>query len=958
MPRMTSRKDKIWYRCSSISFLLLCWLLLYVESAAQPLAFPGAEGFGKFTTGGRGGKVLIVNNLKDSGPGSFREAAEAKFPRIIVFQVSGTIRLLSPLRISKNVTIAGQTAPGDGICLADQPVQLIGDNIIMRFIRIRMGDRYQRVDTFRHGTGHDDALSATRRKNIIIDHCSLSWSTDEVCSIYAGDSTTLQWNMIYEPLNYSYHFEKGDKDFEEHGYGGIWGGQHFSAWHNIIASAKSRTPRFDGIRNAPTERVDFRNNVIYNWGINNMYAGEGGEYNIVANYYKPGPNTAKKVVTQLVNPGSDATHGFGSFFVQDNFIEPISPYAEQANLVNKNNWAGVLPKVEKGVAPTEEWMKKQKIVVDKIFATVPPPTVSAQQAYRNVQVWAGAVLPNRDTLDQRIIVNMLKGSGKIIDVQGGFPHGTPFEQTLVAWPSLQSSAPLLDSDQDGMPDDWELKHGLQPNNPEDALLNTLHPEYNNIEVYLNALVQLPKEVAQSLTLPNAGVNHPEHSALPMSHETMRVAFPGAEGYGKYTSGGRAGKVIYVTTLNDNGKGSLREAIAQKGPRTILFKVSGNILLEKPLVIQEADLTIAGQSAPGEGICLSQQPVIIQADNIIIRYLRIRLGDQLKSEGDCLSARKTKNVIIDHCSFSWGTDENVGLYDNIRFTLQWCIISESLNASVHQKGEHGYGAIWGGYGASFHHNLIAHHKSRVPRLSGTSRMVYRSEEAQQVDYYERSELVNNVFFNWGINNTYGGESGTYLLLNNIYKPGPATGNHRKKSTLNPSAPYGAFQVSGNKYFEGNLSADKWEDAPIPAVDSKCLTNTLGPSIVEPEEAAIAYQKVLKNAGAVHQRDAIDRRIIKEVIQGSASLGRLKNGIIDRMEEAGGLPVLKSALPPVDTDEDGMPDDWEQLNELNPNDPSDGSKFSLTQSFTNLEVYLHRLCKPATWVVEEISALGGF
>src|SRR5687768_13959645 len=198
----------------------------------KSLAFPTAEGFGKYTTGGRGGNVFIVSNLNDDGEGSLRKAVTAKGPRIIVFSVSGIIHLESSLSIKSDVTIAGQTAPGDGICIADQPVSLGGNNIIVRYMRFRMGDRYQNTGMV-EGAGSDDAFGGIGKKNIIIDHCSLSWSTDEVLTVYNGDSTTLQWNIIAEPLNYSYHFEKGDKDFENHGYGGIWGGKHMSAHHKI-----------------------------------------------------------------------------------------------------------------------------------------------------------------------------------------------------------------------------------------------------------------------------------------------------------------------------------------------------------------------------------------------------------------------------------------------------------------------------------------------------------------------------------------------------------------------------------------------------------------------------------------------------------------------------------------------------------------------------------------------------
>src|SRR3954463_3479702 len=268
---------------------------------SENLAFPGAEGYGRLTPGGRGGRVMLVSTLDDNGAGSFREAVSAKGPRIVVFSISGTIHLESPLRILSDVTIAGQSAPGGGICLADFPVLLGGNNIIIRYIRFRMGDKNQKGGMV-NGNGGDDAFGGTRRNNIMIDHCSLSWSTDEVLSVYAGDSTTLQWNLISEPLNYSYHYETGDKDYEHHGFGGIWGGKHTSGHHNLFAHCANRTPRFDGERNIPQEFVDFRNNVIYNWLSNNVYAGEGGAYNIVNNYYKYGPSTTPNSRTRVVNP--------------------------------------------------------------------------------------------------------------------------------------------------------------------------------------------------------------------------------------------------------------------------------------------------------------------------------------------------------------------------------------------------------------------------------------------------------------------------------------------------------------------------------------------------------------------------------------------------------------------------------------------------------------------------------
>lgn len=460
---------------SSVIFCFSFILGIAQQKGEMPVAFPGAEGFGKYTTGGRGGKVYIVSNLNDNGPGSLREAAVAKGKRIIVFAVSGTIHLESKISIKGDVTIAGQTAPGDGICLADQPVSLGGDNIIIRYLRFRMGDKYQKggmVD----GNGGDDAFSGSRKKNIIIDHCSMSWSTDEVFSVYAGDSTTLQWNIIAEPLNYSYHFETGDKDYEHHGYGGIWGGSHLSAHHNLFAHCVSRNPRFNGTRlGATQEFADFRNNVIYNWGHNNVYGGEAGNYNIVNNYYKYGPSTSKAVRYRIANPSRTATIGFGQWFVNGNYVD-------EANDVSKNNWLGIhMPK-----EGTEA--DKKALVQDKAFAAESIPVQTAIEAYEAVVKQGGASF-RRDTMDERIINDVKNRTGRIIDVQGGFPHGTGYELTTNAWPALKSLPAPPDTDKDGMPDEWEKKNGLNPTDATDAKKETLHKFYTNIEVYINSLVK-------------------------------------------------------------------------------------------------------------------------------------------------------------------------------------------------------------------------------------------------------------------------------------------------------------------------------------------------------------------------------------------------------------------------------------------------------------------------------------
>lgn len=444
------------------------------NSTNEGIAFPGAEGFGKYTTGGRGGTVFIVSNLNDRGPGSFREAAEAKEKRIIVFAVSGTIHLDTKLFIKGDVTIAGQTAPGDGICLADNSVSLSGDNIIVRYMRFRMGDKYQKggmVD----GNGGDDAFGASKRKSIIIDHCSMSWSTDEVFSVYNGDSTTLQWNFISEPLNYSYHFETGDKDYEHHGYGGIWGGQHLSAHHNLFAHCNNRNPRFNGIRQGIPELVDYCNNVIYDWGGNTIYAGEGGNYNIRNNYFKSGPSTGKNVRYRIVNPGRTETIPFGKWYVDGNFVHG-------ANDINNNNYSGIIM----GNGGTEE--DKKNTVINKAHDVLTVNVQKAKDAYAAVLATGGASF-RRDTLDARIVNDVKNGTGRFIDVQGGYPHGTSYELTVNAWPSLISLPAQPDADKDGMPDEWEQKNGLNPNYNKDAQGYRLDKHYSNIEVYINSLIK-------------------------------------------------------------------------------------------------------------------------------------------------------------------------------------------------------------------------------------------------------------------------------------------------------------------------------------------------------------------------------------------------------------------------------------------------------------------------------------
>lgn len=433
------------------------------------------------------------------------------------------------------------------------------------------------------------------------------------------------------------------------------------------------------------------------------------------------------------------------------------------------------------------------------------------------------------------------------------------------------------------------------------------------------------------------------------------AFPGAEGGGKYCTGGRGGKVLFVENLNNKGDGSFREAVEAEGPRIILFRVSGTIELEKTIHIINGDLTIAGQTAPGDGICLKNYGVRVDADNVIIRYIRVRPGDQENEENDAISGTRNKNLIIDHCSFSWANDEVASFYDNENFTMQWCIISESLYLSSHHKGAHGYGAIWGGFNASFHHNLISDHTSRNPRLNGTR---YEGGVEQEI-----VDFRNNLVYNWGFNSIYGGEEGMYNLVNNYFKPGPATRDKVRDRILdltqvfyipsiNEDTLYGGkFYIEGN-FLEGNpdISENNWNGGVQgKGVDEEAKKRARLDEPVEHTEmltsdACSAYHDVLQFAGANKVPDAVDKRIISEVRTGRETFGSSyeggHNGIIDSPADVGGWPELASSAAPADSDRDGMPDAWETEHDLDPL-VQDNNQYTLDEHYTNIEMYINEL-----------------
>ncbi len=475
-------------------------------------------------------------------------------------------------------------------------------------------------------------------------------------------------------------------------------------------------------------------------------------------------------------------------------------------------------------------------------------------------------------------------------------------------------------------------------------------------------------------------------ALPSIGQEKTPAFPGAEGFGRYVTGGRGGKAYHVTNLNDSGEGSLRWALSQNGAKTIVFDVSGTIHLKSSLEISKGNVTIAGQTAPGDGICVADYPVQIKTNNVIVRYMRFRLGNKNVTENgadgwDGFGGFDHSDIIIDHCSVSWSIDECLSIYGNNNTTVQWCLVAQSLQDAGHSKGSHGYGGNWGGSGASFHHNLMAHHESRVPRLG--------PRYTTQLD--ERMDMRNNVFYNYCGNGCYGGEAMNVNIVNNYYKPGPGTAQIgttkqqriaglgiRTNSYISSYPDYAPTLHIWGKYFvEGNVNSkfvavtnDNWKYGIYNQIsadnndglyddavkDSIRLSAPIDYILTTTHTAEQAYEKVLAYAGASLHRDSFDELMVSDTREGAATYTGSGNhkGIVDsqednRPDDAGddwsAWPTLNSADAPADTDGDGIPDEWESANGLNPNDASDGTATG-ADGYTNLENYLNSLVADIT------------
>ena len=426
-------------------------------------------------------------------------------------------------------------------------------------------------------------------------------------------------------------------------------------------------------------------------------------------------------------------------------------------------------------------------------------------------------------------------------------------------------------------------------------------------------------------------------AVPVRAAGPAPAFPGAEGFGAATPGGRGGRVVFVLNLEDSGPGSFREAVEAKGPRTVVFRVGGLITLRAPLVIAEPFLTIAGQTAPGDGICLRGQAVEIRTHDVVVRHLRFRPGDVSGAEVDGVSVGTgSRRVILDHCSAGWSVDESLSLGGDVRdVTVQWCLIAEALNRSVHRKGPHGYGSLMRATGGvTLHHNLWAHNAARNPRLG---------------DDYGRPpwplfDVRNNVIYDYGA--IASGMTGNRFRANyvgNHVRPGPSSDTSRGIIVLTDAAAV-SYHVAGNAV-EGRpaLTADnRLLFDRVEAGGRRLVTLFDRPFDAPPvrtTEAGRALLEVLAGVGATRpRRDAVDARVVREVESRS---GR----IIDSQQDVGGWPSYASGPAPSDGDGDGMPDAWERARGLDPGDAHDGARAAGPEGYTHLESHLNEMAGDA-------------
>ncbi|MFA9558995.1 Ig-like domain-containing protein [Evansella sp. AB-rgal1] len=565
------------------------------------------------------------------------------------------------------------------------------------------------------------------------------------------------------------------------------------------------------------------------------------------------------------------------------------------------------PIINNVLKPTYNWRFLNATGVDRVL-TMAPATPAISSYFDNLKVYEGIDDP---------LVNPDTPPGKVENVS----ISTDDLSIFLDWDAADAAA------------SYTVKMATDPNGPFEPIVGAteLVLRYARVDVVRDGMYYFVVESnnAKGSTISDVVSIYVEE------YPDKIPAFPGAEGGGKFTSGGRGHDVYTVTTLEDYGpgeapiEGSLRHALSGDN-RTIVFAVSGNIFLKDELRARVKNVTIAGQTAPGDGITVAHHGLNISgSENVIIRYMRFRPGITYKDdEPDAIDGVDMKDIILDHVSTSWATDETLSIYRSENITVQWSIISESLTMSGHEKGRHGYGGIWGGKNATYHNNIIATHTSRNPRVGGST------PGQTSVD------MNNNVIYNWGFFSIYGGNFSDVNIINNYMKPGPATKADLRRTIVNP----GVFGSPSSWYVDGNymhgapdVTADNSKGVLKIAADATIRTEPIPfpvRRLMEPKPAEEAYHNVLQKAGAtLPRRDAVDARVIYDIINGT---GRF----INDEYEVGGYPELQSLPAALDSDGDGIPDEWEIANGLDPFDPVDGK--TITESgYSNLEIYLNSL-----------------
>ncbi len=959
-------------------FLCIGFLLLFstFSLAQDTLAFPGAEGYGRLACANQPAKsVYYVTNLNNSGPGSLR-AALSQGNRYVLFKVAGTITLSSVINVTNdNIYLAGQTAfknGGEGITLRSDGnhggglISVSGDHFVIRYIRLRRGAGVA-------GEVSGDCINFFG-DHWMMDHCSVSWSTDENIGASNSRYGTMQYSVSSEGLYFSTHaystIASNNAYQTGHSKGGLWGysgnpSHNVSIYRNLFAHNDGRNPQIA----SPGSSHEVVNNLLYN----NRY------FNIAIDDLSSSGNTdgmSTNIVKNLLIPGSDtrvSRHMVHAAGVATNQIFMQGNIGVHRTNDTQSEW------IEVGTYGTPSGQDGRSFTpfstpLQSKYASLPNAAGLEQIVLADV----GANLAP-DLVDQRIfndVMNRTPTSAKT--VQGTNSNDWYGQSTYYGiindpsevggWPTIAPmSSACVDTDDDGMPDNWETAIGLDPNDASDGLAY-YGTNYPNIEIYLS---DITGNITPTITIPG---NPPTTPCTPSIAQDT-IAFPGAVGYGRYAGVGQPARTVYaVTNLNNSGPGSLRDALSQ-GNRFVIFKVAGTITLSSRIDIVEDNIYIAGQTAfenGGQGITIRANGnyniglIAAKGDHFICRYIRFRRGPGGAGEvsGDNISL-EGNHWILDHCSISWGTDENMDAFNCTYGTMQYCISSEGLYFSTHaystntshnnyQTG-HSKGGLFGYSGnpanyTSFYRNLFAHNDGRNPKIGspGSSHEVVNNL------------LYNNRYFNIELDEING--SMQTNVVKNLLIPGSDTRQVRHMIHHDGAA-------VNKVYVQGNIGVHRTDDSQPEWTDIGAYGTPAGqagrsltpfPTPMQPNysslpDAASLEQIVLADVGANLSPDPVDQRVINDVINRTPTTAKTVPGIdpnawsgqatyygiINDPSEVGGWPTLTPmSSPPADADNDGIPNAWESANGLNPNNPNDALA-DHASGYTNMEVYLSDL-----------------